>query len=96
MQDAAERKPETAPSASVAEIVARGRAAMDIYAGEIARHGHPRIDEAVTGLAWSLYKPDNARRFAEMAVEITGLGNVESKVIKNQRKTFGTLRETAL
>src|SRR5690606_40138145 len=37
-------------------------------------------------------KPENARRLAESAVEMTGLGEVESKVIKNQRKTFGTLR----
>lgn len=77
----------------VAEIVARGRRAMAVYADEIARHGQARIDEAVTGLAWSLYKPENARRFAEIAVEVTGLGKVESKVIKNQRKTFGTLRD---
>ena len=30
---------------------------------------------------------------AELAVESTGLGNVEDKVVKNQRKTFGTLRD---
>jgi sulfoacetaldehyde dehydrogenase len=30
---------------------------------------------------------------AELAVEDTGLGNVPDKIIKKQRKTFGTLRD---
>ena len=52
-----------------------------------------RVDEAVTALAWSVYKPEHARALAEMAVADTGLGNVADKIIKNQRKTFGTLRD---
>ena len=32
-------------------------------------------------------------RLAEIAVEVTGIGDIESKVMKNQRKTFGTLRD---
>jgi sulfoacetaldehyde dehydrogenase len=52
-----------------------------------------RVDEAVTAVAWSLYKPEHARELAEMAVEDTGLGNVTDKITKNQRKTFGTLRD---
>ena len=39
-----------------------------------------RVDEAVTALAWSIYKPEHARMLAELAVEDTGLGDVESKV----------------
>jgi len=77
----------------VAPLIARARSAMAIYAREIASRGQSRIDEAVTALAWSIYKPENARRLAEIAVEVTGIGEVESKVIKNQRKTFGTLRD---
>ncbi len=34
------------------------------------------MDEAVTALAWSLYKPEHARELAEIAVRTTGLGNV--------------------
>jgi sulfoacetaldehyde dehydrogenase len=60
---------------------------------EIADAGQARVDEAVTALAWSLYKPEHATSLAERAVEATGLGNVESKITKNQRKTFGTLRD---
>ena len=52
-----------------------------------------RVDEAVRAVAWSLYKPEHARELAELAVKDTGLGNVPDKIIKKQRKTFGTLRD---
>ena len=73
----------------VAEIVMRARAAMRAYENT----DQARVDEAVTALAWSIYKPENAKMLAELAVEDTGLGNVDSKIIKNTRKTFGTLRD---
>jgi len=52
-----------------------------------------RVDEAVRAIAWSLYKPEHAKELAELAVADTGLGNVPDKIIKKQRKTFGTLRD---
>ena len=73
----------------VAGLVARARVAMEAY----ENHDQARVDEAVTALAWSIYKPENAKMLAELAVEDTGLGNVDSKIIKNTRKTFGTLRD---
>ena len=76
-------------AAKVAALVVRARAAMAAY----ENHDQARVDEAVTALAWSIYKPAHARMLAELAVEDTGLGNVESKVVKNTRKTFGTLRD---
>jgi sulfoacetaldehyde dehydrogenase len=75
--------------AVVAELVAQGRTAMAALEGA----DQERIDEAVTALAWSLYKPENARALAEMAVADTGLGNLADKITKNTRKTFGTLRD---
>jgi len=78
---------------AVLTLIERARTAMAAYAAEIAAHGQARIDEAVIALAWSLYRPENARRLAEIAVTVTGMGEVESKVTKNQRKTFGTLRD---
>jgi sulfoacetaldehyde dehydrogenase len=92
----ATRKPRAGNMAAedhIARMVVKARAAMALYATDIAAHGQARIDEAVTALAWSLYKPQNARRLAEIAVDVTGIGEVESKVVKNQRKTFGTLRD---
>ncbi len=73
----------------IQQLVERGRAAM----ADIAHDGQARIDELVTAIAWSVYKPENARRLAELAVEDTGIGNVNDKIIKNQRKTFGALRD---
>jgi sulfoacetaldehyde dehydrogenase len=73
---------------------ARARAAYGaVRKRDLASPGQARIDEAGHCLAWSIYKPENARRLAEIAVEVTGIGELESKVIKNQRKTFGTLRD---
>ena len=79
------------PSADeiVAALVASARTAMDRF----ENHDQNRVDEAVTALAWSIYKPEHARMLAERAVDDTGLGNVDSKIIKNTRKTFGTLRD---
>jgi len=80
---------DTIPEAIVGDLVARARKAMAAFADV----GQARVDEGVTALAWSLYKPENAKHLAERAVRDTGLGNVESKITKNQRKTFGTLRD---
>ena len=75
--------------ASVAQLIERARGAMQEFAGA----DQARVDETVTAVAWSLYKPENATRLAEQAVADTGIGNVADKIIKNQRKTFGTLRD---
>ena len=74
---------------AAAQKVAAARAAMDCFAND----DPDQVDQAVRALAWSVYKPEHARLLAEMAVEDTGLGNVESKTVKNRRKTFGTLRD---
>ena len=74
---------------AVADLVARARSAM----AEFNDSGQERVDEVVTALAWSLYKPEHARELAKLAVRTTGLGNVEDKIVKNRRKTFGTLRD---
>jgi sulfoacetaldehyde dehydrogenase len=83
------KAPVETESAKVADLVSRARRAMADY----QNRDQARVDEAVTALAWSIYKPEHARMLAELAVADTGLGNVESKVVKNQRKTFGTLRD---
>ena len=75
--------------ASVAQLIERARGAMRQFTGA----DQARVDETVTAVAWSVYKPENARRLADQAVADTGIGNADDKVIKNQRKTFGTLRD---
>ena len=80
----------TAPeTATVSGLMERARTAM----AQFADADQARVDEAVTALAWAIYEPNRARELAELAVEDTGLGNVESKITKNTRKTFGCLRD---
>ena len=82
--------PHTDPAiAAVLPIVARARGAL----AAIANADQARTDEFVIALAWALYQPDRATALAELAVRDTGLGNARDKVVKNQRKTFGTLRD---
>lgn len=81
--------PVAAASGAVPGLVRRAREAMRAFDSR----NQIRVDEAVTAAAWAVYQPGNARALAEQAVRDTGLGNVESKVIKNTRKTFGTLRD---
>ena len=75
--------------AAVDELIDRARTAM----GEFKNRDQEQVDQAVRAVAWSVYKPEHARALAEMAVKDTGLGDVVSKVTKNTRKTFGTLRD---
>ena len=84
-------KPAADPSVLtvVDNLVRRARAAM----AEFADADQARVDEAVTALAWSLYNPAHANELAELAVADTKLGNVPDKIVKKQRKTFGTLRD---
>src|SRR6476620_6338873 len=84
-------KPTADPNVTrvVDELVRRGRAAMASF----AEADQARVDDAVTALAWSLYNPAHANELAELAVKDTQLGNVSDKIIKKQRKTFGTLRD---
>src|SRR4029078_2161069 len=84
-------KPSAEPSVSavIEELVQCARAAMESF----AKADQARVDEAVTDLACSLYKPEHAKELAALAVADTGLGNVPDKIIKKQRKTFGTLRD---
>ena len=73
----------------VGQLLSNAREATDF----VSSWNQEQIDMAVRALAWSVYEPSSARALAELAVETTGLGNVEDKVNKNQRKTFGTLRD---
>ncbi len=81
--------PQCESGVGVDRLVERARMAMNLF----ENRSQERVDDAVRALAWSIYHAGRARQLAEMAVEDTGLGDVESKVIKNTRKTFGTLRD---
>ena len=78
----------TQPS-SIPELVARARAAQRIY----ETWSQEQVDTAVVAAGWAIIEPKRNRELAELAVADTGVGNVEDKVRKNYRKTFGLLRD---
>jgi sulfoacetaldehyde dehydrogenase len=80
---------QSTPAPDIAELMARARRAQAAFGAA----SQERADDAVRALAWSVYKPEHARELAELAVRDTGLGNVADKIVKKQRKTFGTLRD---
>ena len=47
----------------------------------------------MTAVAWALCKPETNKLISKLAVNVTGLGDAEDKVLKNRRKTLGLLRD---
>jgi len=80
----------TAETDAVEDAVAAARAAQRAYE---AQGNQARYDRAALAAGWALMQPDRNRELAEMAVAITGLGNVADKITKNHRKTLGLLRD---
>ncbi len=78
-----------ASSEIVAGLVARACAAQSA----VSAYTQAQTNTLVTAVAWACYRTDRAEALARLAIEDTGLGRYEDKVIKNQRKTFGTLRD---
>lgn len=72
---------------SVSECVTRARAAQQIFAG----YSQEQVDDVVAAAAWAGYS--HAEVLARLAIEDTGIGNYEDKVVKNRRKTLGTMRD---
>lgn len=74
---------------SVESLVARARVAQRAYQS----WSQEEVDMVVTAAGWAIIEPSRNRELAELAVADTGIGNVEDKVRKNHRKTFGLLRD---
>lgn len=82
-------EPERGPASTTDEFLERARAAQSVFEG----FSQEQVDDVVAAVAWAIYEPGRARALAELAVQDTGLGRVEDKIVKNQRKTLGTLRD---
>ena len=78
-----------APASDVAALVARARAAQAHY----ETWSQEQVDLAVVAAGWAIVEPARNRELAELAVADTGIGNVDDKIRKNHRKTFGLLRD---
>lgn len=71
------------------EMLAKARAAQKI----IEFWPQEKVDEMVLAVGWESYKRETAEKCARMAVDETGLGVYEDKVIKHQKKTLGVVRD---
>jgi sulfoacetaldehyde dehydrogenase len=74
---------------AVTALVQRARAAQHVADG----YDQARVDELVLAAGWAIIEPARNRELAALAVADTGIGNVQDKVRKNFRKTFGLLRD---
>ena len=90
MAQARETNAPSEEEALVDDLVARARAAQAAFEQGADQ---ARYDNAAAAAAWALMEPARNRELAAMAVETTGLGNVEDKILKNHRKTLGLLRD---
>jgi sulfoacetaldehyde dehydrogenase len=78
------------PLVELDHVIARSRAAQARYEAEGSQ---ARYDRAAQAVAWAIMDPTRNRALAELAVQTTGLGNIDDKIIKNHRKTLGLMRD---
>lgn len=71
------------------EMVEKARAAQE----QIEFWPQEKVDEMIAAVGWQLYQRDHAESCARLAVQETGMGVYEDKVLKHQKKTLGTLRD---
>ncbi len=71
------------------EMVAKARAAQE----QIEFWPQDKVDEMVAAVGWQLYQREHAEACARSAIQETGMGVYEDKVLKHQKKTLGTLRD---
>jgi len=76
-------------SESVAEVVARARAAQ----AAINDYTAEQVDELTTAVAWAVGRKDRAEELARLAVDEAGFGNYGDKVIKIEKRVFGVLSD---
>ncbi len=74
----------------VDEIVAKARKAQAEYESGGSQE---RYDSAALAAAWAIMEPARNKHLAELAVQTTGIGNVDDKITKNHRKTLGLMRD---
>jgi len=79
----------TQQTSLIERLVSDARDAQEI----INSYSQQQVDELILAVAWEIIQPENNQELSEMAVNQTGLGNIEDKKRKNRRKTLGLLRD---
>lgn len=73
----------------IEDLVRKARTAQE----EVEFWSQERVDEMVAAVGWQLYQISHAEACARSAVNETGMGVYDDKVLKHQKKTLGTLRD---
>ena len=71
----------------IRELVEKARAAQE----KVANYTQEQIDDVCMAIGWEVYKDENIKVLAEMAVRETGMGNVEDKIKKHKGKILGVM-----
>jgi len=73
----------------VKNLIERARVVQKIY----ENYTQEEVDLVTEAVAWAILKPCRNQELATLAVQDTGLGNVNDKFKKNYRKTLGLMRD---
>ncbi|MDR0238742.1 MAG: aldehyde dehydrogenase family protein [Deltaproteobacteria bacterium] len=69
------------------DLVSKARAAQE----KVANYTQAQIDDVCKAVAWQVYKDENIRQLARLAVDETGMGNYEDKLTKHKNKVLGII-----
>ncbi len=73
----------------IAQLIEKARAAQKI----VNNYSQDEIDDVIRSVAWEVYNDENIARLAALAVEETGMGVVQDKIMKHKNKVLGALRD---
>ncbi|MGC9312578.1 MAG: aldehyde dehydrogenase family protein [Sediminispirochaetaceae bacterium] len=73
----------------IAGLVGRARTAQE----QVADYTQQQIDDVCLAIGWEVYEDANIKQLAELAVEETGMGNVEDKIRKHKGKILGVIAD---
>ncbi len=73
--------------AYIAQLIEKARTAQK----QIENYSQEQIDDMCLSIGWEMYEDNNIAKMAALAVEETGMGNVEDKKKKHKGKVLGVL-----
>ena len=73
----------------IAEYIRRARIAQE----KAAHYTQEQIDDVCLSVGWEVYNDKNIKRLAELAVQVTDMGNVPDKITKHKVKVMGVLQD---
>jgi len=73
----------------ISGLVEKARAAQEM----VADYTQQQIDDVCLAIGWEVYEDSNIEQLAQLAVEETGMGNVEDKIKKHKGKILGVIAD---